>query len=91
MKNQEPENIIIHDIRGQICPSCLLFTLREVNEQRSALKNWVGVLPVFALKCLLKVDLVPKPQSYAKEIMVYFLFSGSEANLMNSLIRIAFI
>ncbi len=39
MKNQEPENIIIHDIRGQICPSCLLFTLREVNEQRSALKN----------------------------------------------------
>ena len=39
MKNQEPENIIIHDIRGQICPSCMLFTLREVNEQRSALKN----------------------------------------------------
>ena len=39
MKNQEPENIIIHDIRGQICPSCLLFTLREVNEQRSVLKN----------------------------------------------------
>ena len=39
MKNQEPENIIVHDIRGQICPSCMLFTLREVNEQRSALKN----------------------------------------------------
>ena len=39
MRNQEPENIIIHDIRGQICPSCLLFTLREVNEQKSALKN----------------------------------------------------
>ena len=39
MKNQKPENIIIHDIRGQICPSCMLFTLREVNEQRSALKN----------------------------------------------------
>jgi TusA-related sulfurtransferase len=39
MNKQEPENIIIHDIRGQICPSCLLFTLREVNEQRSALKN----------------------------------------------------
>ena len=39
MKDQEPENIIVHDIRGQICPSCLLFTLREVNEQRSALKN----------------------------------------------------
>lgn len=33
------ENIIVHDIRGQICPSCLLFTLREVNEQRDAIKN----------------------------------------------------
>ena len=39
MNNQEPENIIIHDIRGQICPSCMLFTLREVNEQRLALRN----------------------------------------------------
>lgn len=39
MIDQEPENIIVHDIRGQICPSCLLFTLREVNEQRDALKS----------------------------------------------------
>lgn len=40
MNNKEPEeNIIIHDIRGQICPSCLLFTLREVNDQQAALKN----------------------------------------------------
>lgn len=35
----EPEKIITHDIRGQICPSCLLFTLREVNAQREALRN----------------------------------------------------
>ena len=27
------------------------------------LKNAVGVLPVFNLKCLLNVDFVPKPQS----------------------------
>ena len=33
------ENVIVHDIRGQICPSCLLFALKEVNEQRSALKD----------------------------------------------------
>jgi TusA-related sulfurtransferase len=39
MNNLEPENIIVYDIRGQICPSCLLFTLREVNEQREALKR----------------------------------------------------
>lgn len=39
MKDQEPENIITHDIRGQICPSCLLFTLREVNEQKDTFKD----------------------------------------------------
>lgn len=39
MKKQKPENIIIHDIRGQICPSCLLFTLREVNAQKAAFKE----------------------------------------------------
>ena len=39
MKNKHAESTIVHDIRGQICPSCLLFTLREVNEQRDALKN----------------------------------------------------
>jgi len=36
MKSSKPENIIVHDIRGQICPSCLLFTLREVNSQKQA-------------------------------------------------------
>jgi TusA-related sulfurtransferase len=39
MKNQKPENIIVHDIRGQICPSCLLFTLSEINEQKTGLKE----------------------------------------------------
>ena len=39
MKDQEYENTIIHDIRGQICPSCLLFTLREVNKKQSVLKE----------------------------------------------------
>lgn len=39
MSDQETQNIIVHDIRGQICPSCLLFALKEVNEQRSALKE----------------------------------------------------
>lgn len=39
MNQTQKENVIIHDIRGQICPSCLLFTLREVNKQRDALKN----------------------------------------------------
>lgn len=43
------ENVIVHDIRGQICPSCLLFTLREVNEQRDALKN-------SRLKIVIKTD-----------------------------------
>jgi len=39
MKDDKPANIIVHDIRGQICPSCLLFTLREVNKQKSAFKE----------------------------------------------------
>ena len=39
MKNKHPDNTIIHDIRGQMCPSCLLFTLREVNEHRKNLKD----------------------------------------------------
>jgi len=29
---------IILDIRGQVCPSCLLLTLREVNRHHAALK-----------------------------------------------------
>ena len=39
MKRPKKENIVIHDIRGQICPSCLLFTLNEINTQRTALKE----------------------------------------------------
>lgn len=31
--------IIEYDIRGQICPSTLLTTLREVNAHKKALKN----------------------------------------------------
>ncbi len=37
--NLTDKNTIVHDIRGQICPSCLLFTLREVNLQRKTLKK----------------------------------------------------
>lgn len=32
------ENIEL-DIRGQVCPSCLLLTLREINRQHAALMN----------------------------------------------------
>ncbi|MFZ5797962.1 MAG: sulfurtransferase TusA family protein [Desulfobulbus sp.] len=32
-------NLIVHDIRGQICPSTLLFALREVNREQQALKE----------------------------------------------------
>jgi len=39
MSTPEPHDIIIHDIRGQICPSCLLFTLKEVNSRREALRD----------------------------------------------------
>lgn len=49
MKESSPEKIIAHDIRGQICPSCLLFTLREVNALRSDLKEG-------NIKILIKTD-----------------------------------
>ena len=39
METNQEKKVIIHDIRGQICPSCLLFTLREVNKQREELKK----------------------------------------------------
>ena len=39
MNDQGTEKIIVYDIRGQICPSSLLFTLKELNEQRIALKE----------------------------------------------------
>jgi TusA-related sulfurtransferase len=33
------EELIEIDIRGQICPSCLLTTLREVNQRQDGLKR----------------------------------------------------
>jgi TusA-related sulfurtransferase len=33
------EDLIEIDIRGQICPSCLLATLREVNQRQVGLKR----------------------------------------------------
>jgi len=33
------DNTIKLDIRGQICPSCLLLTLREVNNHAKELRN----------------------------------------------------
>lgn len=33
-----PHELIEIDIRGQICPSCLLTTLREVNQRQAELK-----------------------------------------------------
>jgi len=39
------ENIEL-DIRGQVCPSCLLLTLREVNRRHAALLNGSARLTV---------------------------------------------
>ena len=39
MDNMQTGKTIIHDIRGQICPSCLLFTLNELNEHKEALQH----------------------------------------------------
>ena len=39
MESTQDGKIIVHDIRGQICPSSLLFTLREVNKEEQALKE----------------------------------------------------
>lgn len=33
------KNIIEQDVRGQVCPSCLLITLRHVNEQKDHLRS----------------------------------------------------
>jgi len=38
--SQAPSTALIEiDIRGQICPSCLLTTLREVNQYQAALRR----------------------------------------------------
>ena len=44
MASNEDAMVIVHDIRGQICPSCLLFTLRELNKEQQALKDEKVVL-----------------------------------------------
>jgi TusA-related sulfurtransferase len=49
MESKPDEHIILHDIRGQICPSSLLFTLREVNREQQALKE-------NRIKLLIKTD-----------------------------------
>ena len=49
MDSAKSDNIIVHDIRGQICPSCLLTALQEVNKQRDALKN-------HGLRIIIKTD-----------------------------------
>ena len=33
------KTIIEQDVRGQVCPSCLLITLRHVNEQKDCIKS----------------------------------------------------
>lgn len=33
------KTIIEQDVRGQICPSCLLIALRQVNEQKARIKS----------------------------------------------------
>ncbi|MGA7802039.1 MAG: sulfurtransferase TusA family protein [Gammaproteobacteria bacterium] len=38
MQDSEPD-IIEYDIRGQICPSCLLMTLQRINELGGAIKE----------------------------------------------------
>ncbi|MDA8085241.1 MAG: sulfurtransferase TusA family protein [Nitrospiraceae bacterium] len=35
---QAAEDIVL-DIRGQICPACLMITLRELNSNKEKLKN----------------------------------------------------
>lgn len=37
--NTTETNIIVEDVRGQICPSCLLVALRRLNEYRDRIRN----------------------------------------------------
>ena len=46
MENKQDANVIVHDIRGQICPSSLLFALREVNKEQRALKEKGAVIVI---------------------------------------------
>jgi len=40
-------NNIILDIRGQICPACLLISLKELNNNRESIKRGEASLVVF--------------------------------------------
>ena len=46
MESKHDANVIVHDIRGQICPSTLLFALREVNREQQALKEQGAVIVI---------------------------------------------
>ncbi len=46
MQNSTTLNKVIFDIRGQICPSALLTTLREINSIKKELQNGEAVLQV---------------------------------------------
>jgi TusA-related sulfurtransferase len=46
MVNKGTEKYIDYDIRGQICPSCLLMTLNEVNQNQDELKSGQVMLRV---------------------------------------------
>lgn len=42
----QPSRILSLDIQGQICPSCLLLTLKLLNEHRDALRAGAAVVDV---------------------------------------------
>lgn len=39
MTFEGPEEIIELDIRGQVCPACLLVVLKEINQRREDLRS----------------------------------------------------
>lgn len=39
MTLKEPEEIVELDIRGQVCPACLLVVLKEINHHRQDLRS----------------------------------------------------
>ena len=40
--------IVEYDVRGQICPSCLLIALREVNQHQKKIKNGEMIFQVLS-------------------------------------------
>jgi TusA-related sulfurtransferase len=47
MTTSNVERVIEHNIRGQICPSTLLFTLREINKVQQELKEGLVRIVIF--------------------------------------------